>query len=329
VLPLALLLACNPGSDDTASGDTGAAPALAWTAVRQADPTGAWLCAWAAGPDDLWVAGGQPEAGALLRGDGAELEPLDLPAGTPLLNWVHGATPQDVWVGGLQGTLLRWDGSAWADHSLPTEAAVWGVYAAADGTVVAVGGESAWGGSAAEAWAWRGESWEALPLPAQAKGLTNLFKVRQVEGTWWLVGVDGAALAGPLDALQAVPTATQADLVTVHAPAESGPMVVVGGRGTGVILQGDPTGLAVQTQVGAGLNGVAVLPDGRAVVVGERGAAGLWDTSTGTLAEAWAPTQDVLHGAAATEQEVFAVGGNLYTSDDHFQGAIWRAALPE
>ena len=326
--------ACNPGTGGPGADDTGDPAALSWTAVRQDDPTGAWLCAWAAGEDDLWIAGGQPEAGALLRGDGQTLTAMDLPAGTPLLNWVHGRIMdqegvEDVWVGGLQGTLLRWDGAAWSDHSVATDAAIWGLYAAQDGTVLAVGGESAWGGEVAQAWVWQGQSWSDIPLPAQADGLTNLFKVRQVDGRWWVVGVDGFAMAGAPDALQAVATGTQADLVTVHAPETGGPMVVVGGRGTGVILHQEGEALAVQAQVGAGLNGVAVLEDGRAVVVGERGAAGLWDTRAGTLAEAWAPTQDVLHGVAVMGGQTYAVGGNLYTSDDRFLGSVWRAAVPE
>ena len=82
-------------------------------------------------------------------------------------------------------------------------------------------------------------------------------------------------------------------------------------------------------QATAGLNGVQVLADGRAVVVGERGIAGLYDPATDSLEESPAPTSDVLHAAWQHGDQVYAVGGNLYTADDFFHGSVFRAPLPD
>jgi len=325
---LPLLLACQGGRDDTGGGDSGTPPALSWTAVSEDDGQGAFLCAWGPSVDDLWVVGGQQEQGVVLRGDSTSLVPVDLPEGVPLLNWVHGTGPDDVWIGGINGTLLHWDGTAFTRSTLPEEGAVWGVYAASATEVVAVGGTSAWGGEAAFAYGLQGADWQPLALPTEVAAQANLFKVRKVGATWWLVGVKGTALSGSLDGLAQVGTGTQADLVTVSAPEAGTPLVVVGGRGTGVILTGDGGGLSVAQQTGAGLNGVQVLPDGRAVVVGERGSAGIYDPATDTLVDSGVPTLDVLHNAFSPDgQTVLAVGGNLYTSDNVFHGSIWRAEL--
>ena len=66
-------------------------------------PEGGLWSAWGPAPDDVWVVGGQADAGVVLRGDENGFTALDVPGETPLLNWVHGTSASDVWVGGLSG----------------------------------------------------------------------------------------------------------------------------------------------------------------------------------------------------------------------------------
>lgn len=322
ILP-ALLAAC-PGP----AGDTDAAPLIAWEPVLQADARGAFLMAWADGSGDVWVVGGQPETGIVLRGTASNLAEVPLPEGTPLLNWVHGTGPDDVWVGGLNGTVLHWDGAAWSDRSLEMEEAVWGLYAMGPGDVWAVGGTSAWGGQTARIRHRTGETWDDVALPDVLTDLGNLFKVHHDGTTLWSCGFAGSVVrSDDGSTLTAVPTGYAGDIVTVHGQPGQDP-VFVGGRGTGAILEVDGDAVSVVETARAGLSGVHVLPDGRAIVVGERGLAGVYDTASDTLTEAPVPTEDVLHGVVVDgEGRVWAAGGNLYTAGDAFEGSLWSGTL--
>ncbi len=318
LLPAALLLAACTGDDE-----------MVWEPVVEADDRGAYLMAWAAAPGDVWVVGGQPESGVVLRGDRDALEEVPLPEGTPLLNWVHGTGPDDVWVAGLSGTLLHWDGTDWTDRSRSTEAAFWGLHATGPDRALAVGGTSAWGGELAEAWSWDGTDWTALDLPPELADLGNLFKVHHDGEAWWACGFRGAVVRSPDGTdLTAIPTGYPADIVTLHGQPGMDP-IMVGGRGTGAILEADGTSVSVTTQAPAGLSGVHVVDGTTAVVVGERGFAGLYDPSTDTLEPFLVDTEDVLHGVVVDGDTAWAAGGNLYTSGDRFLGSLWVATLPD
>ncbi|MBW1881847.1 MAG: hypothetical protein JRJ84_26115, partial [Deltaproteobacteria bacterium] len=151
--------------------------ALEWSVVEEGAPEGAFLMAWGATSDDVWVVGGQPDAGVVLRGDADGFAQHPLPEDIPILDWVHGTSAEDVWVGGVNGTLLHWDGSDWEDYSIPMDEAIWGLYARSPTEAWAVGGTSAWGGSFAVALRWDGATWSTLDLPPPADEAANLFKV--------------------------------------------------------------------------------------------------------------------------------------------------------
>lgn len=289
-----------------------------WRFAEQGAPEGVFLSAWGASGDDVWVVGGQPDRGAVLRGAGTSFAPIDLPPGVPLLTWVHGTSADDVWVAGIEGTVLHWDGDDWNDRSLDTDQALWGIHAR-PGAVRAVGGQSSWGGDAAVAAEWDGTAWTFLDLPPELDELSSLFKVTWDGDAWWVVGAGGVALTG--SPLQTVGTGFAQDLVTVDA--SGGPLVVVGGRGTGAVLERAGEGLAVTAQARAGLQGVDVIDAERALVCGENGLTGLYDVAGDALVEVPPLTTDVLHGCfVAPDGRPYAVGGNLFTSGDTFMGTI-------
>lgn len=319
-LPLLLLLTACPGGDDPET----------WTAIAEADTRGAFLMVWSSAPDDVWVVGGQPDVGIVLRGDTTGLTEVPLPEGTPLVNWVNGTGPDDVWVAGLSGTLLHWDGSGWTDHSVDTEAAFWGLYAKGPDEAWAVGGESAWGGEEAMIHRWDGTSWTPLDVPDVLEPLGNLFKVHHDGSTLWSCGFKGAVVrSSDGTTLEAVSTGYPGDIVTVHGQPGADP-IFVGGRGTGAVLEVSGDAVAVTTQAPAGLSGVHVVDANTAVVVGERGYAATYDIATDTLTEVTVPSDDVLHGVHVTaDGTIWTTGGNLYTSGDTFEGSIWTLPLPE
>ena len=319
----------GPGAADGVDG-TGDTPALDWQILVDNDEAGAWLSAWGTSQDDVWVGGGQPEEGAIRRGPIDDLQRVSLPVSVPLLNWVHGTGPDDVWVGGIQGTVLHWDGAAWSDWSLDIDEAIWGIYARSPTEVYAVGGQSGFGGEEAVLLRLEGDAWAPIALPPEVEGLSNLFKVHHDGTDLWMVGFQGVALRGDGQTMAAVPTGTAADLVTANRPVEGGPLVVVGGRGTGVVAEVDGERLAVTVQTQAGLNGVQVYPSGNAVVVGEAGFSALYDTDSDTVEEVLPFTQAVLHATwGQAGGRMLAVGGNLFTSDDTFLGTILIADAPE
>jgi hypothetical protein len=325
----------DPSDTDTDepgdSGDSGSpGPAIAWSPVVSDDARGAWLSVWGSAADDVWIVGGQPESGVVLRGSGSDFTEVVLPREVPILNWVHGTGADDVWIGGVSGTLLHWDGSDWTDHSLGVEEAVWGVFAVAPDDVYAVGGESAWGGETALARHYDGTSWSEVVVPDELSAPSNLFKVHAVSPTEvWAIGVGGVAMVGSGTSFAPAPTGVAADLVTANA--SHGPLVVVGGRGTGVIMEADGAGgLASSVQAGAGLNGVMVYPSGVAVVVGELGYSGLFDLETDELTDVLGSSNDVLHATwGVPGGTMYAVGGNLYTTADSFEGIVLTAEAPE
>jgi hypothetical protein len=319
---LALALAGCPGPEP--------APLLEWEATVDADPRGAFLMAWGAEPGDVWVVGGQPDAGVALRGGPSALVDFALPEGTPLLNWVHGTATDDVWVAGLNGTLLHWDGGAWTDHTQPIEAAFWGVHARSRTDVWAVGGRSAWGGDQAVVYHYDGSAWTPLELPELLADLGNVYKAFHDGTDLWACGFEGAVIrATSADDLRAFPSGYAGDIVTVHGLPGEAPLFV-GGRGTGAILELNGDALAVTAQAPAGLSGLHVMADGRAVVAGEGGFAGLYDPATDTLTASPVPTQDVLHGVFVQQDgTVWVVGGNLYTAGEFFEGSVWSALAPE
>jgi len=316
LFPIALFLAGCPGQ------------VLEWSAVEEGAPEGAFLMAWGATSDDIWVVGGQPDAGVVLRGDADGFVHQSLPEGVPILDWVNGTGPDDIWVGGVAGTLLHWNGAAWEDHSLAMEEAIWGIYARSPSEAWAVGGTSAWGGTAAVALRWDGLAWHPLDLPPPADSAPNLFKVTHDGTHLWMVGAGGLALRSEDgETLEVVPTGVADDLVTVDAA--DGVLVVVGGRGTGMVLEPTDDALSMTLRVRAGLAGVRVLDAHTALVAGEAGLTGLYHLDDDVLEEAEPVTTSVLHGTfEAPDGTLYAVGGNLYTASDAFEGTILAAPAP-
>lgn len=335
---LAALVACgDKGDDDTGpvgggADDSAVDEVIAWEAVLEQDDRGAFLSVWGPSGSDVWIVGGQPETGLVLRGSaaGGFVEEA-LPAGVPLLNWVHGVSASDLWVGGIQGALLHWDGSAWTDFSQDMEEAIWGVYAVSSDEVYAVGGSSGFGGENAVALRWDGASWSNVALPSELDGLDNIFKVHHDGTNLWMVGKQGAAMVGDGITMTAVATGITADLVTANRPASGGPMVVVGGRGTGTILEAGADSLTVTAKANAGLNGVQVFASGtQAVVVGEGGYSALYNLDDDSVTEQLPLTTDVLHAAwGEAGGTMYAVGGNLFTAGDTYHGTVLAAPAPE
>jgi hypothetical protein len=78
---------------------------------------------FAFGPSDVWAVGGAPneQSGAIYRHDGTAWTQLDVPAEVENVSFfkVWGDTPDDVWIVGVGGVALHWDGAALAPVPVP------------------------------------------------------------------------------------------------------------------------------------------------------------------------------------------------------------------
>lgn len=75
---------------------------------------------WGSGPDDVYAVGGRPDSGGnaarVWHYDGDAWSALELPAGAAsqaAMYKVWGTAADDVWVCGMAGVLLHFDGAAW------------------------------------------------------------------------------------------------------------------------------------------------------------------------------------------------------------------------
>jgi hypothetical protein len=110
----------------------------AWSRMPIAMPLDvAYFKVWGSARDDVWIVG---EQGVALHFDGTAWTRVMTPTRSTLLT-VAGRGKDEVWaVGGPPAVLLRWDGSAWQNETLPFEASgLTGVSVAPNGDLFVVG----------------------------------------------------------------------------------------------------------------------------------------------------------------------------------------------
>lgn len=81
-----------------------------------------WRGVYAISPSDAWVVGNQGGSGAavIVHWNGSRFTALPSPLPLATLNAVSASGPNNVWIGGLGGAILRWNGSAFSTYSAAT-----------------------------------------------------------------------------------------------------------------------------------------------------------------------------------------------------------------
>ena len=187
--------------------------------------------------DDVWVAGSDVGAGPLvLHWDGAAWE-RRVTGTSGDLWWVHAMAGGPVFLGGEGGVIVRYQDGSFERMTTPADTGiVFGIWAAAEDDVYAVGG---YGGGNGFLWHWEGSVWTPIALPDHEG--QSVFKVW---GTGpddvWACGFGGILYHFDGDAWARVESTTTRTLLTLHAI--EGEAVAVGGQGTGVLVERAPDG---------------------------------------------------------------------------------------
>ncbi len=300
-----------------------------WGPAFDASETGWLLSVWAPEGGARYMVGGTAEEGRIVTDAGGGLRALsDVPA-VPLLNWVFGFGPEDVFVVGNAGTILHYDGQAWTLQPAPTDEALWGVWGAAPNDVWAVGGRGSVD-SIPTLLHYNGAVWESVPTPEFGRpGVTALFKVWGTSASnVYAVGRRGVILHFDGTEWAEEASGTGDDLIALWG---TGPdeIVVVGGRGNGRLVVWD--GSAWETESLAplpGLNGVFMRTPGVAHVVGVEGTIARVDLATRTFREEVPATALDFHAAFGDSSGVLsAVGGNFLAAPGEEEGVLFSRNL--
>lgn len=183
--------------------------------------------AWVTAVDDVWVVGGDGfmRDPVLCRWGGAEWTMVELPAITvdsKGLFKVFGLATDDIWAVGDAALLLHWDGSAWAQVEVDTEADLIALWGTGPSELLAVGGRA--NGALVR---YDGAAWTATTLPEVA-GLNGVWM--DANGDARIGGAQGTIAVVP--AGTATPEREETDtLRTIHAiwQADDGRTYAVGG----------------------------------------------------------------------------------------------------
>ena len=220
-----------------------------WRLTLDALP-GGLISVWGTSESDVYLVGGDPgdgKGGFILHYDGSEFRRLA--SGVPAdLWWAHGFVGGPVFFGGENGTILKYEGGAFAQMTTPTTPGiVFGIWGATPDELWAVGGGPA--GNAAFVWRTEGDKWIEVPgLPSVP--VTHFFKVwGRAADDVRIVGADGVVLHFDGTAFSTPASATKYRLLTVHA-AEGGAWAAVGGGSKAVIIEDEGSGWQDVTPAG-------------------------------------------------------------------------------
>jgi len=321
-LGLTLLSSVTLGCPEPEESGVYPDPGGPWTRALEVDrSTGAFLSVWGASSDDVWAVGGQvaaindPGRGAIYRRTDEAWTPVEVPADTPLLNWVHGHG-DEVWAVGNSGSALRFDGSAWQPVDTGVEIPLWGVFVFSPSEVWAVGGDAFTTTTPGVILRYDGTTWSESPLPELDRDSGAVFKIFGFSpDDLHAVGARGVLLHYDGSAWAQMPSGTSNDMISLWGT-DADNLVAVGGRAVGTIGRWDGSAWTIE-DIGMlpGLNGVWVDPEGRATVVGNSGASAIIREGFDAELEDTTVSFEVLHAVFGLEDGTrISVGGTLNSS---------------
>lgn len=310
------LAGCVPPTPTPLPTPTPFAP-VEWTRAFDTTGLGWMMSGWGPGDGTLWVVGGTPTRGRIIRHQNGEWAVVDPGIDVPLLNWVHGTSATDVFFAGEDGTILHFDGSTWRLHETPVSAAVWGVWAVAPDDVWAVGGDVS-SEDPPFVIHYDGESWTRVALPPiQRPRVRALFKVwgsgpRDI----YAVGQNGLILHYDGEEFREIPVGVSQDLIGIWGTGADD-ITVVGGRSNAEIVHFDGERWTRKPPSRwPGLNGVWARRRDVAHLVGINGTVLRLDPRTLEVSQEIVPTHLTLHAVFGDRSGALMVlGANFFAPE--------------
>ena len=190
----------------------------AWSQLFSRLP-GALISIWGTSSANIWTVGGDAEDGdgpMAMHFDGTQWT-RHLTGKTGDLWWVHGFEAGPIFMGGANGTVLRYEGATFEKMVTPAAAGtVFGIWGASADDVWAVGGAGSTptGGFI---WHYDGKAWAPHPAaPADLADTTTVFKAWGASADdIWFVGTGGLVLHFDGKTMTKVAVPTDQTLFTV------------------------------------------------------------------------------------------------------------------
>ncbi len=287
---------------------------------------------WAPADDDVWAVGADPGdglGGYVFRFDGTDWARID--TGTEgNLWWAHGDGTGPVWLVGEDGLVVRWteDGGP-VQLETPDKVNLFGAFVLADDDVWICGGDNYSTDDKQVLWHWNGSVFEdrsdIVALRSTHAVLTKIFA--RAPDDLWVVGGPDEGLRYTGGDWEPISVATEEPLTSVFGNDDV--VIAVGGAAQGYIVEDRGHGFQeLQLPDAQPLNGIAVLPDGRAVASGWYGSLHTRD-SDGT----WTPVADTeirhqdFHSASVTPSGTVYVTGGLFGVANIHDGILVRGQL--
>ena len=293
-----------------------------WSEAFDNSAGGALSGVWGSAPDDVFMVGGTDVQAEIYHFDGTDWSPMAVPKGVPMMVWVYGFGPDDVFAVGLDGAVLHYDGAAWSSIDSGTPEDLWGVFGFGNDDLWIVGGipditlEPV-------ILHFDGKSFTPYDLSAKEnpRAATTLFKVWGIDDELFIVGQRGTIqhYDGTGWPYSSPGEGATEDYVALWGTSSDN-IVAVGGRSNGQIATWDGSAWTTHKPAAVGgLSGVTMLDANTAVVGGVNGYIGVYDVAADTLLPEYGPTTLDVHaiwydGAGTT----YAVAGRFL---DPFAGA--------
>jgi len=315
LISLSILAALGPGclppTDDGDGPDPDPVEQAVWSEAFDASGVGVLSAVWGSGPDDVFVVGGTREQGEIYHYDGSIWQAMNVPT-APLLIWVFGFGPDDVYAVGEEGGALHYDGQRWRSLQSGTNEDLWGIWGSAPEDLWIVGGDTGQGDPVILHF--DGQTFTPMAPPPNDRNANALFKVWGIGSKVFAVGSNGLIIEYDGQDWLQVPTGAAADddFVSLWGTSENN-IVAVGGRSIGRLSAYDGQSWTTQGLGPApGLNAVFMVDADEAIIGGLNGYVGSYDPLTDVLMDENAPTNQAVHGIWGDGQgRFYAVGGRF------------------
>ncbi|RMF74220.1 MAG: hypothetical protein D6744_14745, partial [Planctomycetota bacterium] len=183
-----------PSDDSAQDQPAGDAPAKTFTWYSAFNPqnVGALSAVWGSSASDIFVVGGTFDQGEVYHFDGANWRAMEVPS-VPLLVWVFGFGPDNVYAVGVGGGVVHYDGGKWTALDSGTKDDLWGIWGRAPNDMWIVGGKT--GEGEPVLMHFDGVTFTPVPVPPNDRDATALFKVWGIGSKLFAVGERGLILS--------------------------------------------------------------------------------------------------------------------------------------